>query len=115
MARTKNVGGGLGDDDRRPPPAEPQLAQETQESQETKPAPQLRRSSRTSATVPPRPITQRRGSRPPPRPQGLPLVVHLDLRAATARQVHQLRFVEFDVWFPLRRDERAAEGFYTPL
>ena len=32
-----------------------------------------------------------------------------------AKQVQQLRFVEFDVWFPLRRDERAAEGFYTPL
>ena len=42
-------------------------------------------------------------------------MVHLDLRAATARQVQQLRFVEFEVWFPLRRDERAAEGFYTPL
>jgi hypothetical protein len=42
-------------------------------------------------------------------------VVHLDLRAATAKQVQQLRFVEFEVWFPPRRDERAAEGFYTPL
>ena len=42
-------------------------------------------------------------------------MVHLDLRAATARQVRQLRFVEFDVWFPPRRDERAAEGFYMPL
>ena len=39
-------------------------------------------------------------------------MVHLDLRAATARQVQQLRFVEFEVWFPPRRDERAAEGFY---
>ena len=26
-----------------------------------------------------------------------------------------MRFVEFEVWFPLRRDERAAEGFYTLL
>ena len=52
----------------QPPPAEPQPAQETRESQETEPAPQLRRSSRTSAAVPPRPVTQRRGSRPPPRP-----------------------------------------------
>ena len=42
-------------------------------------------------------------------------MVHLDLRAAIARQVRQLRFVEFDVWFPPRRDERATEGFYTPL
>ena len=42
-------------------------------------------------------------------------MVHLDLRAATARQVQQLRFVEFEVWFPPRRDERAAEGFYMPL
>ena len=32
-----------------------------------------------------------------------------------ARQVRQLRFVEFEVWFPPRRDERAAEGFYAPL
>ena len=37
------------------------------------------------------------------------------MRAAIARQVRQLRFVEFDVWFPPRRDERAADGFYTPL
>ena len=42
-------------------------------------------------------------------------MIHLDLRAAMARQVRQLRFVEFEVWFPPRRDERAAEGFYTPL
>ena len=42
-------------------------------------------------------------------------MTHLDLRAATAKQVQQLHFVEFDVWFPSRRDERAAEGFYTPL
>ena len=42
-------------------------------------------------------------------------MVHLDLRATTAKQVQQLRFMEFDVWFPPRRDERAAEGFYTPL
>ena len=32
-----------------------------------------------------------------------------------AKQVQLLRFVEFDVWFPPRRDERAAEGFYMPL
>ena len=32
-----------------------------------------------------------------------------------AKQVRQLRFVEFEVWFPPRRDERAAEGFYMPL
>ena len=42
-------------------------------------------------------------------------MVHLDLRAATAKQVQQLRFMEFDVRFPPMRDERAAEGFYTPL
>ena len=42
-------------------------------------------------------------------------MTHLDLRAATAKQVRQLRFVEFEVWFPPRRDERASEGFYTPL
>ena len=40
---------------------------------------------------------------------------HLDLRAATAKQVQQLRFVPFKDWFPLRRDERASEGFYIPL
>ena len=32
-----------------------------------------------------------------------------------AKQVQQLRFVEFEQWFPPRRDERASEGFYTPL
>ena len=72
----------------QPPPAEPQPAQETQvgqQAEETELAPQLRHSGRTSATVPLRPTTQHRGSRPPPRPQGLPPVVHLDLRAATAR------------------------------
>ena len=42
-------------------------------------------------------------------------MTHLDLRAATAKQVQQLRFVDFEVWFPPRRDERASEGFYTPL
>ena len=42
-------------------------------------------------------------------------MTHLDLRATTAKQVQQLRFVEFEVWFLPRRDERALEGFYTPL
>ena len=42
-------------------------------------------------------------------------MTHLDLRATTAKQVQQLRFVDFEVWFPPRRDERAAEGFYMPL
>ena len=32
-----------------------------------------------------------------------------------AKQVQQLRFVDFEVWFPPRRDERASERFYTPL
>ena len=63
----------------------------------------------------PRPETQRRGSHPPPRPPGPPLVTHLDLRATTAKQVQQLRFVLFEDWFPPRRDERASKGFYTPL
>jgi hypothetical protein len=39
----------------------------------------------------------------------------LDLRAAIARQVQQLRLVEFEQWFPPRWDERALEGFYTVL
>ena len=42
-------------------------------------------------------------------------MTHLDLRVATAKQVQQLRFVDFEVWFPPRRDDRASEGFYTPL
>jgi hypothetical protein len=29
--------------------------------------------------------------------------------------VQQLRFVDFEQWFPSRRDDRALEGFYTPL
>jgi hypothetical protein len=32
-----------------------------------------------------------------------------------AKQVQQLRFVDFEQWFPSRRDDRALEGFYTPL
>ena len=42
-------------------------------------------------------------------------MTHLDLRATTAKQVQQLRFVDFEVWFPPRRDDRASEGFYMPL
>ena len=42
-------------------------------------------------------------------------MTHLDLRAATAKQVQQLRFVDFEQWFPQRRDERVSEGFYTSL
>ena len=42
-------------------------------------------------------------------------MTHLDLRAAMAKQVQQLRFVDFEQWFPPRRDDRASEGFYTPL
>ena len=41
--------------------------------------------------------------------------MHLDLRATTTKQVQQLRFVEFEQWFPPRRDDRASEYFYTPL
>ena len=47
--------------------------------------PPRRRSTRTRAQVTPRPDTQRRGSRPPPR--GPPLVVHLDLINASAKTV----------------------------
>ena len=80
------------------PQGEPQPAEQTQEgeqAEETEPAsqPQLCRSSRTCTQVTPRPKTQRRDSRPPPGPQGPPPVTHLDLRAATAKQVQQLRFV----------------------
>ena len=32
-----------------------------------------------------------------------------------AKQVQQLRFVQFEEWFLPRRDERASEGFYTQL
>ena len=42
-------------------------------------------------------------------------MTHLDLRAAMAKQVQQLRFVQFEEWFLPRRDERASEGFYTLL
>ena len=42
-------------------------------------------------------------------------MTHLDLRAAMAKQVQQLRFVDFEQWFPPRRDDRASKGFYTPL
>ena len=52
---------------------EPQPTEQTQEGQQAKeieqaPQPQLRRSGRTCAPVTPRADTQRRGSRPPPRP-----------------------------------------------
>ena len=55
---------------------QPQLVEQTQEGEQAEeaketeqaPQPQLRRSGRTRAPVSPRPPTQRRGSRPPPRP-----------------------------------------------
>ena len=52
---------------------QPQLVEQTQEGEQAEeteqaPQPQLRRSSRTRALVTPRLETQRRGSRPPPRP-----------------------------------------------
>jgi len=42
-------------------------------------------------------------------------VVHLDLRAAIARQVQQLWCIQFEDWFLLRQDERASGHFYTVL
>ena len=42
-------------------------------------------------------------------------MTHLDLRTTIAKQVQQLRFIQFEEWFLLRQDERASEGFYTPL
>lgn len=42
-------------------------------------------------------------------------MTHLDLRAVIAKQVQRLRFVDFEQWFPPRRDDWASEGFYTPL
>ena len=55
----------------QPPLAKPtEQTQEGQQDEETEqaPQPQLRRSGRTRAPVTPRADTQRRGSRPPPRP-----------------------------------------------
>jgi hypothetical protein len=49
--------------------------------------PPRRRSGRTQAQVTPRPESQRRGGRPPPRARGHPPVEHFDLRGATTRQV----------------------------
>ena len=74
-----------GESQQQPQPAE--QTQEGEQAEETKqaPQPQLRRTSRTRAPVTPRTETQGRGSRPPPRPQGPPLVTHLDLRAATTK------------------------------
>ena len=123
-ARTTMVGGRRVAIDESQPQGESQHqqqpAQQTQKGEHAKetkqaPQPQLRRSGRTRAPVTPRSETQRKGCHPPPRPQGPPLVTHLDLRAATAKQVQQLRFVQFEEWFPPRRDEHASEGFYTPL
>ena len=37
------------------------------------------------------------------------------MRATTARQVQQLRFVEVEQWFPPQQYERASEGFYIVL
>jgi len=42
-------------------------------------------------------------------------MVHLDLRAAIARQVQQLWFVQFEDWFPPRQDEHASGHFYIVL
>jgi hypothetical protein len=75
-------------------PAE-QPTEDLEETEEqTVHSPQRRRSGRTRAQVTPRPEGQRRGGRSPPRARGHPPVEHFDLRGATARQVHALRFVE---------------------
>jgi len=70
-----------------PPVEQTQEGQEGQQAEEIEqaPRPQLHSSGRTRAPVMPRADTQWRGFRPPPRPQGPPLVTHLDLRAATAK------------------------------
>ena len=92
------------------PQQQAQPAEQTQEGEQAEeteqaPQPQLRYFGRTCAPITPRSETQWRGSRPSPRPQGPPPVTHLDLRAATAKQAHQLRFMGFEQWFPLRRDD----------
>ena len=82
----------------REPQQQTEQTQEAEQTEETEqaPQPQLCRSGRTRTQVTPRADTQWRGSRPPPRPQGPPPVTHLDLRATTAKQVQQLRFVPFE-------------------
>ena len=74
-----------GESQQQPQPSE--QTQEGQQAEETEqaPQPQLHRSSRTRAPVTPRADTQRRGSHPPPRPQGPPPVTNLDLRVTTAK------------------------------
>ena len=42
-------------------------------------------------------------------------VVSISYLNCVLPKVQSLRFIEFEVWFPPRRDERASEGFYTPL
>jgi hypothetical protein len=97
------------------PPVE-QPTDDTEETEEqTTQTPPRRRSGRTRAQVTPWPEGQHRGGRPPPKARGHPLVEHFDLRGATTRQVHALRFVEVSRWFPPQWDPRASEGFYTPL
>ena len=59
--------------DESQPQGQSQPAEQTQEGEQAEeieqaPQPQLYRSGRTRAPVTPRPETQRRGSRPPPRP-----------------------------------------------
>ena len=76
-----------GESQQQPQPAEQTQEGEQAEETEQAPQPQLRRSGHTHAPVTPRLETQQRGSYPPPRPQGPPLVTHLGLRAAMAKQV----------------------------
>nr|ACS88371.1 putative protein [Coix lacryma-jobi] len=95
---------------------EAQAEGQPEDQPEEQPAQQpLRRSTRTRTQVSPRPEGQRRGGRPPPRPQGPPPVEHLDLRTATARQVQALRLIPYEEWFPAARHPQAAEGFYTVI
>ena len=76
-----------GESQQQPQPVEQTQEGEQAEEIEQAPQPQLCRSSHTRTQVTPRPETQQRGSRLPLRPQGPPLVTHLDLRAATAKKV----------------------------
>ena len=66
----------------------------------------------------PRPTGLRHGGRVPRAAtiaEPPPPLVHLDLRDISAARVHELRFVDLEVWCPRERDPRASEVFYTRL
>ena len=46
-------------------------------------------------------------------PRPAPVRIHKDYTQASARDIQELSFAPFPIWFPAARDQRASARFYT--